>query len=169
MEIPTQIRQETIRELGDILADFTYGIYQVKTRRVWRTSRCNRLCKMAPCRAHGKGDCAPSCPRPTCSTHGRRQVQTYAITSLMIDSTTRVRKDMIDGDPVLKSFTGENAALDATSFLIGLLSGKRELSKGRAQRVRFIDEELRQKLRRNSRHYADYAHYVAEGRNQMLV
>ncbi|MUL41605.1 hypothetical protein FZ103_10525 [Streptomonospora sp. PA3] len=166
MRIPAVVRPETVRELGAYLDDYTYGIYRVHARRQTRRLRCNRLCKLRACTAHGCSTCPPSCPRPACTKHGPKQMWTYTVTSLINDDQTHRRSGE---DPVLKTFTGENACLDAVTYLIGMLQAKAELSGARRRFVDYVHDELHRALRASGEHYANFRDQLSAGRAAMRV
>ncbi|MBB4934400.1 hypothetical protein F4561_005220 [Lipingzhangella halophila] len=144
MQVRHTIDATAVRELGKILDELTYGIYTVSVTKNHRRNRRNRNNR---------------CARPVSpGIHASADTYTYTITNLMKPRGQQKR-----------TFTGHNAALDAMSYILGLIAGKRELCPATATRVRYWDEAVRQQLRQNSAHYADDAWYSATGRHEMCV
>ncbi|GAA4898275.1 hypothetical protein [Streptomonospora salina] len=168
MRIPAVVCPDTVTVLGGYLDDYTYGIYRLSARRRTRNLRCTPRCKARACRAHGRSVCPRSCPRPACEKHGPTRMWEYTLTSLVNDDQTRQNRG---GDPVLTTFTGENACVDVISYLLGMLEAKAELKHHRARRqyVDYVRAELEGALRASGEHYANHCDLLARGRNAMRV
>jgi hypothetical protein len=137
----------TVRELGKMLNDFTYGICTVSIHKKRPTKDAQRV----------NPDCA------TCANTGiTSQAGVYRITV-----TDRLAPAGSERRAVV--FRGHSACRDALAYLLGRLRAKSHLPPAMRTRVRMWDEALRTALRPHHRHRADYHYYSTRGMADMRM